>query len=406
MFNHFNMLWMLLIIPLLISEQNHFLMILDYLCWLLLVLMLDNVSVMVMLIIPRIARLLILIFFLLVLLGHISLSRMDWSFFSGISEGGYSTQVLLIFVVFISDIAVVRAYIYRFYNPDLGYVQRTPSRVNKLSEHVGFPARMTLSGWHPATKKQKICTDKAIVSSEGSLGGIKSLRMYNPFMSLIYKSVVRNARPRTMLFSTWLLLILLCGLIVKTGDNQSFMTYYLFTCLNGVAAFSIGYHLFSIDTGIYPLFHTSVTNIESYISAKYWFLTLATLIIASIFIPLLAEDIHDTIRFLSNASLVLGVCNPLVLLLGIQFSQKMDLFRNSFANAQGSNFYQMVLLVIISLLPVAILVAVSQIVSPPYVDYLILAAGLVIVSLYRKVIGGCLIMIFKGVKYDKIQNFS
>ncbi len=362
--NHFNLIWILMIIPLLVGEQSGGLMLLDYFSWILLVLLLDYVAVIAKLMVHRSAAMVISIIFMLIFWGIISLSIPGWSFMSGMSEGNSGMLILLISSVIVLDLVVVRAYLYRYFHPESNFTIETRQGKNK------------------------------------------SLELYLPYTLLIYKSIVRNSRPRSMLFSTMLVIILSWVLIVKTSDNQSLITYYFLTCLNGAAAFSIGYHLFSIDMGIYPFLHASETSITGYISAKYWLLTLFTLVCSSVCIPVLAENIPDLIRFLGNVSMVLGVCNPLILLVGIQFSQRMDLSRNSFANAQGSNVLQMVCLVLISVLPVGILIMVSHMVSRSYVDYLIMATGLVLFGLNRIYIKGFLSLVYNSVKYEKMQSYS
>ena len=358
--NHFNLIWILFFIPLILSSQHYNTPLL--VAFVFLVIHMDYVSVILKLTIPRIAALILSAILLLVLFSNRWCIFVECDFPVVSRAGLFLAAALLVLLILVSDFVVIWAYNYHHYRPESGMFK--------------FPGNLHIK------------------SPENSFS----------HMLLIWRSIVRNVRTRTMMFSTLLILILSGLLIFKLEENHSLLTDYLLTCMHGAAGFSVGYHLFSIDLSILPLLHTSRINQSRYLSAKLWFLNLATLISSTFSIALLVGNMNDLLRIAGNVFLVMGICNPLIVVTGILFSRKLDLSRNSFANAQGSSVYQMISVMIISIIPVCILALVSQVAGRVTSDYLILAVGILILGPCRNITGSLLSVIYNFVKYEKMQR--
>lgn len=360
--NHFNLFWILFIIPLILGTQYCHVPVSLVTATILTIILIDYVSVILKLIAPRFAALLIFMCLFPVLFFHTMYHFPEWVFPFVSPVGWFLVAALLAMFIVVSDFVATWAYRYRYYKPE--------SSVDYLPGNFHFQ-----------------CPE-----------------MIFPYMLLTWRSIVRNTRPQTMLFST-LLIITLSGLLIyKIADNQNLLTYYLLTCLNGSAGFSLGYHLFSIDVKILPLLHTHMINLRHYLSAKLWLLNLATLISATVYSAVIIGNLHDLVGVVSNVFIVIGICNPLILVTGILFSQKLDLSSNSFANAQGSSVYQLISVLIISGIPVFIMALVSQVADRLSSGYLVLVAGILITLQSRNITNGFLRVIYNFVKYDKIQR--
>jgi len=109
------------------------------------------------------------------------------------------------------------------------------------------------------------------------------------------------------------------------------------------------------------------------------------------------------IDYLSNLLVVIGICNPLIILGGTIFSKGIDLSQSSFANSQGVDFVQMISIFFISFLHVSLLfISKTFFQSPLDIVIIFLIAGASF--LLRNVLIYHLLKVFESTKYTKISN--
>ncbi len=367
LFNHFNLSWILIIIPFILRNLGKDFGFMHFVTFSLVIILVDYLSVIFKLISWRLYVLLPILLFVVILFQDMTalLSHSGGLF----SESSGFPYVSLVFILLtfciIADIAIVNLYDNKYY--------------------------------------------RAISTSEKQFQVLKqpmSWILVSPYSILVLKSIFRNTRTRTMLFSTALMLFLSLLLIYKIANNQASITYFFLTCLHGAVSFTLGYHLFSIDSCFYPLLHASKVDQHRYLSAKYWLLTISSIVISLFCVPFIARNVSEYFVCLGNLLIVLCVCNPLVLLTGILFSGKIELSRSSFANAQGSDISQMFLLIIISIIPSALQYLASILLAKPYADLILILAGLLVIAKSKWIIEKLLLKTYQMTKYPKILNLQ
>jgi len=367
MFNHFNLSWIMIIIPFILMNLGKDYGFVHFIAFSLIIILMDYLAVIFKLLSRRFFVILPTLLFTVIILQDLTaLLSHSISLFSETSGFPY---VLLVFILsafcIIADIAVVNLYdnkCYRAISPNERQFQ-----VLKLTRP-----------WH----------------------------LIGPYSVLVLKSILRNTRTRTMLFSTILILFLSLLLISKTANNQTLDTYFFLTCLHGAVSLTLGYHLFSIDSSIYTLLQVSRIEQFRYLSAKYWLLNISSMVISFFCVPFIAKSVSEYFLCIGNLLIVLSVCNPLVILTGIIFSGKMELSRSSFANAQGSNISQMLLLIVISIIPVTLKYLAAILMVNPYDDLIFILAGLLVIAYSKKIIEKLLLKTYLMTKYQKILSLQ
>jgi hypothetical protein len=229
----------------------------------------------------------------------------------------------------------------------------------------------------------------------------KLINIQNLYIELQLKLIIRNKRTTTLLFSTILIILLSIYLISIVKDL--YITYYLLTCLVGAVGFSLGYHFFSMDSDYLSLIHSNKVNYTSYIKSKYHMLNVSSIIISALTFPIVAFNIIDFKLYISNLLLVMGICNHLIILIGITNSKKIDLSQSSFANSQGSDVIQIGCIFIFSFIPVLLLFLEGQFLQYDLLSVILMLSGLLPLFLSNKIISGYL-NLFRSMKYIKLLN--
>jgi hypothetical protein len=367
MFNHFNLSWIMIIIPFILMNLEKDYGFVHFIAFSLVIILMDYLSVIFKLLSWRFFVILPTLLFMVIIFQDLTaILSHSISLFSEASGFSY---VLLVFILsafcIIADIAVVNLYDNKFY--------RAISPNEKQ-----FQVLKRTKPWH----------------------------FISPYSILVLKSIFRNTRTRTMLFSTILILILSLLLISKTAKNQTFDSYFFLTFLHGAVSFTLGYHLFSIDSSIYSLLQVSRIEQSRYLSAKYWLLNISSLVISFLCVPFIAKSASEYFMCFGNLLIVLSVCNPLVILTGIIFSGKMELSRSSFANAQGSSISQMLLLIVISIIPVTLKYLAAILMANPYADLILILAGLLVIANSNWIIEKLFLKTYLMTKYQKILSLQ
>lgn len=367
MFNHFNLSWILIIIPFILRNSVIDFGFVHFIAFTLVIVLMDYLSVILKLLSQRLSVIFLAsLFMVIITLDLITQINHSVSLFSGTPEYSYNLLVfiLLVFCI-IADVSAVNLYGHRRYRA--------------------------------ISNNEKLCDVFKLT---------KTWLLKNPYSILVIKSIFRNARTRTMLFSTILMLFLSMLLILKITNNQTSFTYYFLTCLHGAVSFTLGYHLFSIDNRFYPLLFASRMNQSQYLSTKYWLLNISSLVISLLCVPFIARNVSEYFMCLGNLLIVLSVCNPLIIITGIIYSGKMELSQSSFGNAQGNDISQMLLLVIISIIPTTLHYMASILLVKPYADGLLILTGLLLTFYSRKIIEILFLRTYLMTKYHKILNLQ
>jgi len=218
---------------------------------------------------------------------------------------------------------------------------------------------------------------------------------------LQFKLIFRNRRTFSLMGSTIVLIVLSVFLIFKTKGENLLIEYYFFTCLIGALTFTLGPHLFSIESGYLNFLHCNEISYRRYIKAKYNLLNMSSVIVFVVSFPFLFFSVNDFIIYLSNLLLVIGICNQLSIWLGIQFSRRIELNQSSFANAQGVDFLQMITLLLISFIPIFLFLFVKENIQPPF-DIIVLYSIATVPFLFLRKSMEYLLNKFKSTKYLKI----
>jgi len=363
LFNIYNLNWVLVFIPLLTVHKEFADMILTVVEFILVIIFIDYLSVIVKLL-PRCFYFVIIVLILLLLFNQ-SINNEIGIVFSKLFFKSKIKSILLIFgllsLLIISDFIVLKLFKRSNYNSDLtpNYKQFDP-----------------FNDWY-----------------------------YRKYYLMLFhiKLIFRNKRSLSLLISTIFLIVLSIVFINQLKNESVLLNYYFSTCLYGSWSFTVGLYLFSFESNYLHFLHTTKLNYKLYIKTKFNLLNIISIFIFIISLPFVMSNFSGFIDYLSNLLVVIGICNPLIILGGTIFSKGIDLSQSSFANSQGVDFVQMISIFFISFLHVSLLfISKTFFQSPLDIVIIFLIAGASF--LLRNVLIYHLLKVFESTKYTKISN--
>ncbi len=173
-------------------------------------------------------------------------------------------------------------------------------------------------------------------------GFLRRLGLTGEWIMVEVRLILRNKRPRTMLFLS--IVILLYGMIFYPNPKYSTelpgFLVFVGTFITGIFMMNYGQFLFSWQASHFDFTLTRPVSIEEFVNSKYWLLGLVTLIFFVLSIPYVYFGWN--IIFINLATLLfnLGVNVFVIMNLAMWSPKRIDLTKGGAFNIQGAGAAQ------------------------------------------------------------------
>jgi hypothetical protein len=178
-------------------------------------------------------------------------------------------------------------------------------------------------------------TRENIFSDQKDIAFLKNFGAIGDWINLEVKLILRNKRPRSLLFVSFLLL--LYGLVFYNRDNAGGAWIYFFVGILITGAFTMNYgqFLYSWQGGHFDFIVTRPISLRQYIESKYWIFGIVTIAYFVVSIPYVYFGwnvlLINTIMTLYN----IGVNTIVIMNIAMWEPKKIDLKKGTTLNYEG-----------------------------------------------------------------------
>jgi len=320
----------------------------------------------------------------------------------------FSKQPLILFLLF----AIVGLILFLNYSNYIYFSEYFTALIFYLADNpalIIFPLALAVFAYFLAyrlLKSNAYIEDVRTTSirKDQSLSFLNQYGEIGQLLSVEIKMILRNKRPRSLLFISAIFMFYGFFLSDEKNINSDLMTGIVFLLLTSIFSINYGQYYFSWDSSYFDSYMANNVSVANYIKSKQLLFSLACILTFIISLPYAYFGIH--LIFISTAFLLynIGISSIIMLYLCTYNTSYIDLGRSQFMNYQGTGVTQFLIVLPIMGIPVLLYVIFKSLGYSEFYFYSVAAIGILGIIL-NKFFMQLIIKQFNNRKYKMAAGF-